>query len=176
MRIERIEELLIKQSTNVKIQSLLNSSFPGYPSSRTYFKQIPHSRLLVWVDEHLVGHAALEYRMISVNQHSFKVFLIGDICVDTEYQHQNIATSMVSEIEKIGRASQLDFLLVAVTNTALYQKNGFSIINNPCRWVIIQNYTTIGVRQRSLDNTIMVKKIGKHNWQDGVIDFLGYIV
>jgi len=81
MHFERREEFSISSSITANIQVLLQACFPDYPSQQTYFKQVPHSRVLVWENETLIGHASLEYRKIKVGESVMKAFLIGDICV-----------------------------------------------------------------------------------------------
>lgn len=176
MHFERREEFSINSDISVDIQALLQACFPDYPSHQTYFKQVPASRILVWEKEALIGHASLEYRKIKVGETVMKVFLIGDICVAPVFQHQNIASRIIEKIETLGKTNALDFLIVTVSDTSLYKRNGFLSVDNICRWVILQNHTTLGVRERNLNNSLMIKALGNLSWNEGVIDFMGHIV
>lgn len=176
MHFERREEFSINSNINANIQVLLQACFPDYPSHQTYFKQVPHSRILVWEKETLIGHASLEYRKIKVGETIMKAFLIGDICVLPAFQHQNIASKIIAKIEALSQENGLDLMIVTVSDTALYKKNGFVVVDNICRWVILQNHSTLGVIERNLNNSLMVKTLGKLIWREGTIDFMGHIV
>ncbi len=176
MHFERREEFSISSIVNANIQVLLQACFPDYPSHQSYFKQVPHSRILVWEKETLIGHASLEYRKIKVGETIMKAFLIGDICVHPTFQHQHIASKIIEQIETLGKENGLDLMIVTVSDTALYKKNGFVVVDNICRWVMLQNHSTLGVIERNLNNSLMVKMLGQTSWNEGTIDFMGYIV
>lgn len=176
MRIKRIEEFLMTTPINEAIEHLLQESFPDYPLKQTYFKQVPNFRFLAWEETKLIGQAAIEFRVIRVGEALFRVFLIGDICVSSTHQHQKVASKIIKEVEKLSKEGSIDFIVVAVSNPALYLKSGFTIVDNDCRWVIIQKHTTLGVRERNINNSLMVKQLGTNSWNDGLIDFLGPIV
>ncbi len=176
MHFERREEFSINSTINANIQVLLQACFPDYPSHQTYFKQVPHSRILVWKKEALIGHASLEYRKIKVGETIMKALLIGDICVLPAFQNQNIASEIIAKIESLGKENNLDLMMVTVTDTSLYTRNGFYTVDNICRWVILQNHSTLGVRERNLNNSLMIKNLGQSKWNDGIIDFMGHIV
>ena len=176
MHFERREEFLIDSNTDAAIKALLQACFPDYPPHQSYFKQVPQSRILVWEKEELIGHANIEYRKIKVGTTIMKSFLIGDICVSQAFQHQQIASKIIQQIEQLGKTNELDFLIVVVSDTGLYKSNGFSVVDNTCRWVIIQNNVTLGVIERTLNNSLMIKSLGNLTWNDGVIDFMGHIV
>ena len=123
MHFERREEFSINSNINATIQVLLQACFPDYPSHQTYFKQVPHSRILVWEKEVLIGHASLEYRKIKVGKTIMKTLLIGDICVLPAFQNQNIASEIIAKIESLGKDNNLDLMVVTVTDTKLYTRN-----------------------------------------------------
>ena len=105
-----------------------------------------------------------------------KALLIGDICVLPAFQNQNIASEIIAKIESLGKENNLDLMMVTVTDTSLYTRNGFYTVDNICRWVILQNHSTLGVRERNLNNSLMIKNLGQSKWNDGIIDFMGHIV
>jgi len=176
MHFERREEFSIDSNTNANIQVLLQACFPDYPSHQTYFKQVPQSRILVWEKEELIGHASLEYRKIKVGEKVMKAFLIGDICVHPTFQNKKIASNIIAQIDTLAKENDLNLLVVTASNIALYKRNGFSSVDNICRWVILQSHSTLGVRERQLNNSLMVKTLGQTKWNEGTIDFMGHIV
>ncbi len=176
MRISRVEEFLIDPKTESAIQELLSNSFPDYPSNRIYFKQVPSFRYLVWKADILIAHVSVDFRIIRVGEEVLKIFFLGDVCVKSSQQHRKVASEMIADIEKLAVGNRLDFLLATVSDPSLYLKNGFEIVNNDCRWVLIQEHTTYGVRKRNIQNSLMVKKLGDILWNEGAVDLLGHMV
>ncbi len=56
MIIKRIEEFKILTDVYYRIALLLEASFTGYPKGKSFYKQAPHFRYLVWKAGELVGH------------------------------------------------------------------------------------------------------------------------
>ena len=103
MRVERLEEFQIEPSVHQAIGTLLRHAFPEYPDGRSFLKQIPDFRFLVWEDTQLIAHAAVEHRLICNDECPLRIFGIADLCVDSGFQHQRIATRLLLELETLGR-------------------------------------------------------------------------
>ena len=102
MNIKRVEEFLIRESDRAKIHALLSECFSDYPKGRTYYKQLPTFRLLAWEGDDLVGHLAVEHRMMNNAGNLIRVFGIVDLCVAKDFQHQKIGTQLLDQLEKTG--------------------------------------------------------------------------
>ena len=173
--IDQIAEIDISAAVHTQINQLLSSCFSGYPKERSYLKQLPHFRLLVTNQNELIGHAAIDHRLISVGNDVFKIFGLADVCVDEAFQSKNLASQMLKRLEEVAEQSDIDYLLLFTNQQSFYKKNGFKIVDNVCRWVFINDNHTLGVSQRNLGKSIMIKSISNKKWGDGMLDLMGHI-
>lgn len=173
MKLIRIEEPLIDESTQLKIRSLFDQCFPQYPSVRTYLKQLPNFRYLSFENEQLIGHLAVEYRMIRVSDEVCSIFGIVDFCIDEQYQLRRIGSQMLHELETLAKQCRIDFLVLQASEPAFYLHQGFQQADNLCRWLLIQEHQSIGLSQRRLPDSLMYKPLGNKTWENGLVDFLG---
>lgn len=175
MEISRIEEFAILPSVHQEINALLNASFGDYDKERSYYKQLPTFRYLVRVEGQLIGHMAVEHRNINIAESIASIFGVADLCVHQSFQSRNIASSVLKELEELGRQHHIEFLVLIAQNHEVYEKNGFQLVNNTCRWLMINSNQTLGVGHRRIEECLMVKPIGTLSWKPGLIDFLGHI-
>jgi len=175
MTILRIEEFQISNDQHQAIQHLLAECFEGYPADRSYFKQLPSFRFLTYDNDQLIGHLAVEHRMISVADQPATIFGVVDICVHPDFRHQQIASTLLDKLEKLGRKHQINFVLLTATDHQLYTNLGYNVCSHPCRWLLIRDHKTMGVHHRRLDNSLLVKSLGEQIWPAGVVDFLGEV-
>jgi N-acetylglutamate synthase-like GNAT family acetyltransferase len=173
--IQRIEEFKISKKIHTQINKLFNNSFGDYYLERSYYKQLPSFRYLVWNDEELIGHMAIEHRNINVGGDIATIFGVVDLCVDNNFQSQNIGSTLLQKLEILGIEHHIDFLVLVAQNHDVYQKNGFELVKNTCRWLMIHANQTLGIGNRRIEECLMVKPLGKKEWKPGLIDFLGYI-
>lgn len=175
MNISRIEEFKIPPAQHEQIHDLLQICFEGYPKGRTYFKQLPSFRYLAKQDNHLVAHLAVEHRMMAINQTPVRVFGVVDICVHPDFRQQKIASTLLHKLETLGRNHHIDFIVLTATDHDFYQKSGYTLHTNTCRWLLINNHQTLGVHNRQLNDCILVKALGQRKWLAGEVDFLGEV-
>lgn len=175
VRIERIEEFLIPPAVQEQIADLLAEAFPDYPVGQSYLKQLPTFRLLAREDATLVGHLAVEHRLVAVEGRPVRIFGIADLCVARAFQHRKIATGLLGELEHLGRTNGIDFLMLLAKDHGLYLQNGFQPVENPCRWTVLQRFHTYGVVRRSVAGSLLVKSMSDAPWPAGLVDFLGHI-
>ena len=174
--IQRIEEFKIKPSIHDRINALLKKTFGAYHSDKSYFHQLPSFRYLVWEDKDLIGHMGVEHRVINIGADTATIFGVVDICVSDQHQSKNIATTLLQKLEKLGKENHIDFLVLIAQNHALYEKNGFQLVNNTCRWLMINSNQTLGVGHRRIDRSLLIKPIGEKKWNPGLVDFLGHMI
>ena len=175
MKITRLEEFTIDNALSDEIQKLLKLCFSEYPQGRTFYKQIPTFRYLAWEGKQLVGHMAIEHRLINASGRKARIFGVADLCVSKSFQHKKIATTLLEKLENLGKKHHIDFILLIAQQHGLYQNNQFQLVQNTCRWVIINEFQTLGVGHRRLDDCLMIKPLGDMEWKEGLVDFLGYI-
>lgn len=58
----------------------------------------------------------------------------------------------------------------------LYLRNGYKPVKNKIKWLKIDNEKNItnGIGFEKIDG-IMIKEVGKIDWSEGDLDFLGYL-
>ena len=175
MEIRQLEEFALGEQERQAIQQLLGDCFPDYPADRIYYKQLPDFRLLAWENDRLVGHLPVEHRMIDVGGMAARIFGIADFCVAGDFQHRGLGTQLLNRLEQLGKEHAVDFLLLLASRHEVYLHNGFQLVQNPCRWLIIHDHRSLGVSHRRLPETLLVKALGSKPWREGVVDLLGHI-
>ena len=173
IQLQRVEEFHINPGLRQEIAGLLERSFPGYPGKRTYFMQLPAFRFLATLNGSLVGHLAVEHRMINVSGDPARIFGVADLCVERSFQHQGVGTLLLESVFSEGITSGVDFVVLVASNQEFYYPLGFISVNNPCRWVSIQEHQTLEVVQRRLAGDVLVKSLSGKKWGEGLVDFLG---
>jgi len=174
MEIRRIEEFEIDPTIEKSIQELLRKCFVEYPRNRTYYKQIPSFRYLVYKEKELIGHMAVEHRMMNIGGIVAKVFGVVDICISTDFQHQKVGSTLLQSLEDLGKKHAIDFIVLIAQDHQFYQSNGYHLHTNTCRWLMINEHQTLGVNHRNIDDSLMIKTLGDKKWNQGLVDFLGY--
>jgi len=77
----RVAEAEIGADLSRRLQSLLQTCFPGYPS-RCYFKLPPHFRYLAMTSSGgIAAQMGVEYRVIRVGDLVVRTFGVVDLCV-----------------------------------------------------------------------------------------------
>jgi GNAT superfamily N-acetyltransferase len=175
MQIEIVPEYKLSSDVHNLTNRLLVSSFPDYPVDRSYYKLLPQFRYLVWEGENLIAQMGIEHRVITNTGIPARIFGLIDLCVDSSYRSQKIATTLLQQIEELGRTSKIDFLVLFADDSRLYAENGYQRVANICRWLKVDEHQTIGVGEKSLSDCMMVKQVGEQTWQDGLVDLLGYL-
>ena len=175
MTLHRVEEFQLTDALHAKISSLLALSFEKYPAKRTFLHQVPSFRYLLLDDKTLIGHLAVDHRIIQLDQQVFSIFGIVDLCVHPDYQHQQGATKMLLDLETLAKTHSIDALMLFTNLFPLYKKLGYTKQTNKCRWLMIQNDVSLGVARRSLEDCLMVKTLTDIKWSDSELDLLGHV-
>src|SRR5690554_4107227 len=66
LRIASLPEHSITSEVSSQLQDLLEECFPGWLEGRTYYKQLPHFRLMAMDAERVVGQVGVDGRIINV--------------------------------------------------------------------------------------------------------------
>ena len=175
MRIETLSEYEISDDVQKLANRLLIESFSDYPLERSYYKLLPQFRYLVWAGEKLIAQMGVEHRVITNTGVPARIFGLIDLCVASPYRGQKIATTLLQQLEKLGRTSKVDFLILFADDSRLYIENGYQRVTNLCRWMKVDEHQTIDIGEESMADCMMIKQIGMQKWQDGKVDLLGYL-
>lgn len=91
----------------------------------------------------------IEHRVISNTGIPLRIFGVIDLCVAPSYRSQKIATTLLQQVEELGRTSKIDFLVLFADDSRLYAENGFHRVANLCRWTKVDEHQIIGVGEES---------------------------
>jgi predicted N-acetyltransferase YhbS len=175
MVIERVEEYCLTEQTKNEISDLLQNCFSDYPKDRIFFRQAPQFRLLAREKQDLIAQMGVEYRDILIEQKAFSIFGICDLCVRKDFRSRKVGASLIKELESLGKSSGVNFLVLMASEQDFYHKLDFIPVQNVCRWVILTKKQTLGVANRSLHDSLMIKKLGEDSWPEGLVDFMGHL-
>jgi GNAT superfamily N-acetyltransferase len=175
MPIKLVPEYKLSDDVRKLANRLLVASFPDYPLDRSYYKLLPQFRYLVWENENLIAHMGIEHRVITNTGIPARIFGLIDLCVASSYRSQKIATTLIQQIEELGKTNKIDFLILFADDARLYAENGYQRVANICRWLKVDEHQIIGVGEESLSDCMMVKQLGEQTWQNGTVDLLGYL-
>ena len=175
IQIEKKQEYKLSENIKESLLILLSSSFPDYFEKRIYHKQPPSFRLLAFHNGELVGQVGVIYRVISVNQRYFSIFGIMDLCTKVEYKHKGIATLLMNEAEKLSIQYKIDHLFLFADEEQLYIKLGYKKVNSYCRWLAIEELTSIKVMEKHVGDILMIKSHTPFDFKETTIDLLGFL-
>ena len=156
------------------IASLLDACFDGVHGGRTWFKQIPHERLLAWRGCDLMGHVGMEYRVVRVGEAIVPILGIVDLCVVPAARRQGIGAALLQGAEE--RARGQSFALAMADDPRFYERAGYSLLNDAnVTFLAIDELRCHSVIRRDLSEIFMVKQLTCDAWPDGPIDLLGHL-
>lgn len=158
-----------------QVTDLRNHCFPDHSAPRSYYKQIPHFRYLVFHESRVIGHLGIDHRVMSVAGNPLHIFGLIDFCVDEEFRNQKIASSIIEAVSELARRKKIDFLFLIASNHKMYENNGFRSISADCSYLKIHDHKNYGVGHSKMVEEILIKPIGYDRWPDGEIDLLGYM-
>lgn len=178
MEFELIDEFKIDEKTKSDIAELLQMSFPEEDfKGRTYFKQLPHYRLLLKENDKLIGQLGLDYRVMSLNKKVIRVMGIIDLMIDKEFQGKGYGTKLLKEIDNITKnfSNNIDFLFLVADKHKFYESCGFKLTKQKVIWFQTEEHINYGIGDDYFSDCLMYKQIGNIEWEeDGILDMLGY--
>ncbi|NNE29170.1 MAG: GNAT family N-acetyltransferase [Saprospiraceae bacterium] len=154
---------------------LLEKSFPQYPEGETFLQQAPDFRVVSRHKRKIVSQVAVDFRMIRNGKNSARVFCLSDVCVHPDFQSRQLGTQMLKWLESEAQKNGIDFILLTSGVQGFYYKLGYRYKENIFKWLLIRNGKSMGLLQRRLRSTVMVKKISQEVWSNGIIDLAGPI-
>ncbi|QDU36246.1 hypothetical protein Mal4_05300 [Maioricimonas rarisocia] len=177
-RFELIDEFRITVAVHEQIRDLLEECFPesSFTSTRTWLKQLPPRRLLVWEEGELVAQLGVEHRVVRLPDGPGTVLGAIDLCVRGACRGVGLASSMLQWLLELGRTHGIDFVILFAADGRLYARNGFCRPGTRVRWLKIHELDGFGIGDDVLDE-LMVCELGPRRWPDGpeaTVDLLGY--
>lgn len=172
-----IHEIDVTPEQHQAIEQLRNSAFADFQVSRSYYKQLPHMRVLCYSSDEtqgneLAGYMGLDYRVIRVGDEVLKVLGVIDLCVAK--QGQGLGSQMMTELAEYAQSKDVDFIILMSELDAFYSKLGYQRVASMQSWLRIHEHTNFGVAVDHIDE-LYVKPVGKKTWPAGHVDWLGYM-
>lgn len=179
MKLTFINAFEIDEKTNEQLKNLLQKSFPAAEfKQRTYFKQLPHYRILATENEQLVGQLGIDYRVMNLNGEAVKVFGVIDLCVSASMRGRGIGTKLMREFEATARQhrNNIDFLFLVTDTAKFYENLGFRKSKLTITWLKIDEHKNYGLGIEAIEDAFfMIKAVSDKAWQAGDLDMLGYM-
>jgi len=176
MELKRIEEYSIGADLKLAIRGLFDSCFPHYPANQIFMGQVPQFRQLLFHENgQLMGHIAVDFRIVNNGGTPVSAFTLSDVCVHPDYRQQGFGTGLMEAVESLAHAFDVEFLLLISADQDWYIHRGFSPVNESMKWLVIRNAQSMGVISRRMHSALMVKAVGSRSWLPGLVDFLGPI-
>jgi GNAT superfamily N-acetyltransferase len=169
-----IPEIEVKDSLKSDIQKLRNLCFPEFALDRSYYKQLPHYRVISYKGSELSAYLGLDYRIISIDGVAIKILGIIDFCVLPALRGQGIGSKVLSFVTDFAETKDVDFLVLIADNPAIYLKHGFKNIATYSSWLRIDQHKNFGVAVEFIDD-LYVKALANKEWPSGHVDWLGYM-
>ena len=172
--IKRLAEWEIKKEQHETINQLLDKSFNGYPKGKTFFRQQPAFRYLVYTEEMLIGQCGVESRAIYNNGGLRRIFGLSDFCIHPEHQNQGIGQQLISRVIADAAKTDYDYIISLTAEDGFYTSVGFEVHDTFCRWLILADDKSFGLVHRKLEDCLCVYPLKSDaNWDPGFADFLG---
>lgn len=174
--ISLVAEMAIDAVVERDLSRLLDLCFPGTFEGRSYFKQLPHARLICRQDGEIVGQAGLDYRVIRVAADVVRVLGIVDLCVAPHLRLNGRASAMLDMAALVASEARAEFTMLFADKPDLYLRRGYRSVNpTTVTWLAIENRSTFGVEKRDFGEILLIRPVAGAAFPQGLIDLLGYL-
>ncbi len=176
--IDFVSEFQLTDSIKAELKELLSACFPETDyTDRTYFKQLPHHRLILRVDKQIAGQVGIDYRAMSLNNTLVTVFGVIDLAIHPTHQGKGFGTKLMLEFERMAtnHSNNVDFLFLVTETPPFYERLGYKTATLKVTWLKINQGKNYGLGNEQVDDCcLMFKSVGNKHWEDGELDMLGY--
>lgn len=174
--ISLVAEMAIDTPTEQDLSRLLDTCFPNTFEGRTYFKQLPHARLIHRQDGEIVGQVSLDYRVIRIAAEVVRVLGIIDLCVAPHLRLGGRASAMLDRAAAIAADAHAEFTVLFADKSDLYVRNGYRPVDPAViTWLAVEDRSTYGVQERDFSGIFMARPVAGAEFPRGTIDLLGYL-
>jgi predicted acetyltransferase len=175
-------EFEIPQNIETEVIHLLDICFPNTFYGRSFFKQLPHARYLVWENDILIAQIGLDYRAIKFGEKIVKSLCVIDLCVLPKFRNQGIATKLLQRVKNLAIKNKISALTLFADTPHVYLKFGFL------------NYSSVRIRFLAIDDEkqishsvmnniykncfmayFLAKDIEAECYDSETVDLLGYL-
>ena len=176
LSIKIVEEYALNACEHNAIQSLLAESFPEEPSlsQRIYYKQLPQRRVLMGLDDTIIGQCGIEHRVIGTPTGPSNILGVIDLCVSERHRRQGNALELLQWTESHAVRHGIEFILLFASDSRLYESLDYKKQSNVLRWMRIDEHETLGIAEEPVKE-LMIKELGARPWPQGLVDMLGYL-
>lgn len=176
LMIEVLPETHLTAAKDQAISVLLDTCFPDTFEGRSYFKQMPHGRILAWKDTALAGHMGYDLRIMRFGEQLKRVFGIIDLCVETTQRQQGIGAALLQTAIRHAEEARADAMLLVTQQPAYYTRFGFETIRTvDVTWLGIEDRCSVALLTELLAGEIMIKTGKNIPLPIEKIDMLGYL-
>ena len=173
MRVDRIDEVRLAAADEAQITTLLTRAFGEEFGGNSFHQQRHHIRLVVRGPQ-IIGHVALTYRAIRVNEAMVNVMGLAEVATDPDHRGCGIASVLLQAAIAEAKRSPAAFLLL-FGDAPLYASAGFRPVRNKLRHVAMYQARTLRT-QTTRSDSLMVLPLGDQHWSDGAdLDMLGHL-
>lgn len=174
--ISLIAETAIDARGQRDLAQLLDSCFPGTFEGRTYFKQLPHARLVLRQDGGVVGQVGLDHRVIRVAADVVRVLGVIDLCVAPHLRRGGRATALLEAAAQVAADANAEFVILFADKPAVYLRNGYRPVEPAVvTWLAVEDRRSCGMQERDFSGTLMARPVAAAAFPRGPIDLLGYL-
>ncbi|MEO8122754.1 MAG: GNAT family N-acetyltransferase [Burkholderiales bacterium] len=171
-----VAEMVIDPAVEQDLARLLDLCFPETFNGRTYFKQLPHARLIHRQDGAIGGQVGLDYRVVRIASEVVRVLGIIDLCVAPELRHCGRASALLDSAAEIGADARVAFTNLFADKPDLYLRNGYRAVAPALiTWLAIEDRSTCGIHERDFCGVLMARPVAGVDFPRGAIDLLGYL-
>lgn len=176
--IDFANEFALTEKVKTSLSDLLTICFPDTKyHGRNYYKQLPHSRLIMSIEGRIIGQVAMDYRAMNLNEKLVHILGAVDMAIHPDYQGRGLGTILMNKFEQIAidNKNNIDFLYLVTGVPLFYEKMGYKKTSQKVSWMKIHQSKNQGMAHEQVeDSTLMYKSISGKLWQDGDLDMLGY--
>lgn len=176
LMIQTFTEPTLPTAVQDQLRPLLDEAFPGLFNGRTYVKQQPHFRIIMHAGSDVVGHVALDYRVIRIGVEVVRICFVIDLCVHKDRRGQGIGSKLLEEAEAQARQAEVCFMVLIADLHGFYGRHGFLRIQGvSTKWLEIKDRASHSLIEGDLSDQLMAKPLNECGWPEGPIDMLGYL-
>ena len=174
--IQTFTEPTLPAAVQGQLRPLLDEAFPGFFNGRTYVKQQPHFRIIMHAGSDVVGHVALDYRVIRIGADVVRICFVIDLCVQKDRRGQGMGSKLLEEAEVQARQAGVCFMVLMADLHDFYGRHGFLRIRGvSTKWFAIEDRASQSLIEEDLSDQLMAKPLTEIGWPEGPIDMLGYL-
>ena len=178
MQIETLHETALTADDDIAIGGLLDAAFAqvgefGF-NGRSYYKQRHHLRVIARIDDQIVGHIALNFRVVTLGETAVPIIGLAEVATHPDHGGKGIASALLEETIKTAATTQAGFI-VLFGDHPIYARRGFLHAQNELRYVGIDEGHINTVITR-VDPGLKVMSLRGRAW-DGMakLDLLGHL-